>query len=97
MVFVWWSEVVEFMIDLWCQIGDVKIMDDMVDLIGEVRGKEYFDWFCGVMVVFVVEEEGLMLEWWVVNDQMVVGIYQLIIWVGFFGFVFSVVLGWVIG
>lgn len=49
------------MIELCCQIGDVKIMNDMVKLVGEVCGKEYFDMFCGQIVIFI-ECEVIFLE-----------------------------------
>ncbi|WP_064791601.1 CHASE3 domain-containing protein [Shewanella woodyi] len=41
----WISEVVEPQISLREEIGDAKTMDDMADLVGEAKGKIYFDKF----------------------------------------------------
>lgn len=96
-VAAWRAEVVEPMIALRRQIGDARTMDDMADLIGEARGKEFFDRFRGVMAAFAAEEQGLMLERQAANDQTVASTYQLIIWAGLLGFVLSAALGWIIG
>lgn len=56
-----WNEtVVDPTIELRRQIGDAPTMDDMADLIGEARGKQYFDQFRGLMAAFAAEEQGLM-------------------------------------
>ncbi|MBT6139266.1 MAG: HAMP domain-containing protein [Rhodospirillaceae bacterium] len=57
----WQSDVTEPTIALRRQIGDAKTMDDMADLIGEARGKVYFDKFRQIMAEFVAEEEVLMM------------------------------------
>ncbi|AQS36473.1 multi-sensor hybrid histidine kinase [Shewanella psychrophila] len=41
----WISEVVKSQIELRREIGDAKTMDDMADLVGEAKGKVYFDKF----------------------------------------------------
>lgn len=56
----WQENVTEPMIALRRQIGDAKTMDDMADLVGEARGKVYFDKFRGLMGDFSAEEAGLM-------------------------------------
>ncbi len=56
----WKANVVTPTIDLRRKIGDAKTMDDMAGLIGEARGKQYFDKFRGVMGEFTSIEEGLM-------------------------------------
>jgi len=56
----WLSDVVEPTIALRREIGDAKTMDDMARLVGEARGKVYFDKFRGLMADFSAEEEGLM-------------------------------------
>ena len=56
----WQTEVVEPMIDLRHAIGDAETMDDMADLIGEERGKVYFDRFRQIMAEFQAEERSLM-------------------------------------
>ncbi|QFU22538.1 CHASE3 domain-containing protein [Shewanella eurypsychrophilus] len=43
----WISEVVVSQIELRREIGDAKTMDDMADLVGEAKGKVYFDKFRG--------------------------------------------------
>ncbi len=56
----WHRNVTEPMISLRRKIGDAKTMDDMADLVGEARGKKYFDGFRGIMKDFVAEESALM-------------------------------------
>jgi methyl-accepting chemotaxis protein len=56
----WQSNVTEPTIALRREIGDAKNMDDMADLIGEARGKQYFDAFRAIMIDFAAEETGLM-------------------------------------
>ncbi|WP_282609079.1 methyl-accepting chemotaxis protein [Pelagibius sp. Alg239-R121] len=56
----WQTEVTEPMIALRRKIGSAMTMDDMADLIGEARGKVYFDKFRALMTDFSAEEEGLM-------------------------------------
>ncbi|WP_051676924.1 CHASE3 domain-containing protein [Maridesulfovibrio frigidus] len=56
----WRSQVVEPAIQLRRDIGDAKTMDDMAHLVGEARGKQYFDKFRSLMVQFNAEETGLM-------------------------------------
>ena len=56
----WHESVTEPMISLRRQIGTAKTMDDMADLVGEARGKVYFDKFRGLMGEFSAEEQGLM-------------------------------------
>ena len=56
----WLADVVEPMIALRRQIGDAKTMDDMADVVGEARGKLYFDSFRKLMAEFSQEETRLM-------------------------------------
>ncbi|KIC13324.1 CHASE3 domain-containing protein, partial [Leisingera sp. ANG-Vp] len=56
----WRQNVTEPMIALRREIGDAATMDDMADLVGEGRGKTYFDAFRQVMADFQAEEETLM-------------------------------------
>lgn len=56
----WQTEVTEPTIALRRKIGDAKTMDDMADLVGEARGKQYFDGFRQLMAEFSAEEQGLM-------------------------------------
>ena len=56
----WQKNVTEPTIQLRREIGDAKTMDDMADLVGEARGKKYFDKFKLLMGAFSNEEEKLM-------------------------------------
>jgi len=56
----WQTNVTEPTIKLRKKIGDAKTMDDMADLVGEARGKKYFDQFRAIMSEFKSEEETLM-------------------------------------
>ncbi len=56
----WQKDVTEPTIQLRREIGNAKTMDDMADLIGEARGKKYFDKFRELMAEFNNEEQGLM-------------------------------------
>ncbi|MEM6563385.1 MAG: CHASE3 domain-containing protein [Pseudomonadota bacterium] len=56
----WRKEIVQPMIELRTRIGDAKTMDDMADIIGEARGKTYFDSFRTLMADFHDEEAELL-------------------------------------
>jgi methyl-accepting chemotaxis protein len=56
----WQADVVEPMINLRREIGDAKTMDDIADLVGQAKGKVYFDKFRSLMAEFKGEEEALM-------------------------------------
>ncbi len=56
----WQKDVTEPTIALRRQIGDAKTMDDMADLVGQAKGKVYFDAFRGLMAEFSAEEQALM-------------------------------------
>ncbi len=58
----WQSEVVVPMISLRREIGDAKTMNDMAKIIGEARGKVYFDKFRGQISDFIAMEDQLMVE-----------------------------------
>ncbi len=58
----WKSKVVEPVIELRRHIGNAKTMDDMADLIGEARGKVYFDKFRELISEFISIEQKLMKE-----------------------------------
>ncbi|MCG8617848.1 MAG: CHASE3 domain-containing protein, partial [Desulfobacterales bacterium] len=58
----WQKDVTEPQIALRRKIGDAKTMDDMADLIGEARGKAYFDKFRGQVGTFIDREQKLMVE-----------------------------------
>jgi len=56
----WLKDVTEPTIALRRKIGSARTMDDMADLIGEARGKKFFDGFRKLMADFSNEEIGLM-------------------------------------
>lgn len=58
----WQTEVVLPMIEMRRVIGDAETMDDMADLVGEERGKVFFDQFRAIMSDFIAIESGLMEE-----------------------------------
>lgn len=56
----WISTVVEKQIALRRSIGDAKTMNDMADLVGQAKGKVYFDKFRGQIQTFKQREKSLM-------------------------------------
>lgn len=56
----WQKDVTEPTIALRRQIGHAETMDDMARLVGEARGKQYFDQFRQIMDDFQSEERRLM-------------------------------------
>jgi methyl-accepting chemotaxis protein len=75
----WQSRVTEPTIALRRKIGNAKTMDDMADLIGEARGKQYFDKFRSLMAAFSDEETGLMDTRRSANASKVSSTYIIII------------------
>lgn len=59
---MWRQNVVKPMIDLRRKIGNAKTMDDMADVIGEARGKQYFDKFRQQVATFKGREVALMAQ-----------------------------------
>lgn len=57
----WKTDVTEPAIKLRRAIGDAKTMNDMADLVGEAKGKVYFDKFRGQVATFVERERTLMV------------------------------------
>ncbi len=93
----WQTQVVEPMISLRRAIGDAKTMDDMADLVGEARGKKFFDQFRQVMADFQAEEAGLM-EVRKAEAEGTATLSNTLIWAGVgFGFTIALALGWTIG
>jgi len=58
----WVTDVVEPTIELRRQIGDAETMDDMAKLVGQAKGKVYFDRFRAQIATFMGREETLMAE-----------------------------------
>ena len=66
----WLNDVTEPTIALRTRIGDATTMDDMADLVGEARGKQYFDKFRGQVATFISREESLMAKRQAKADEM---------------------------
>ncbi len=75
----WQTAVVVPMLELRREIGHAKTMDDMADLVGEARGKTYFDAFRGLMKEFNAEEEALMVQRRV-DSEAAVGLVRTLIY-----------------
>ena len=58
----WKNEIVAPLINLRASIAGARTMDDMADLVGEARGKQYFDGFRENMAAFEAEEQALIAE-----------------------------------
>ena len=72
-------------------------MDDMADLIGEARGKQYFDGFRQLMADFEAEERGLMVQRQESNVATVDFTYMTIAIVIAVAVAIGAVLAWIIG
>ena len=93
----WQTDVTEPTIALRRKIGSAKTMDDMADLIGEARGKQYFDAFRGLMAEFRAEEQGLMATR---QDDNAANVSwtQAAIWICMLGgLAFGAFLAWLVG
>ncbi len=93
----WQSEVTEPTIALRRKIGDARTMDDMADLIGEARGKQYFDKFRALMGEFTAEETGLMEIRTQDNQSTVSTTNMLVIGGVIVAVVIGLLLAWLIG
>lgn len=74
----WQQGVIQPAIALRRNIGDAKTMDDMSDLVGEARGKTYFDRFRKIMSEFDGMEEALMTTREAENIETVKNTFLLI-------------------
>ena len=93
----WQENVTEPAIALRRNIGDAKTMDDMADLIGEARGKKYFDAFRQIMGDFQAEESGLMVQRQESNTATVDFTYMIIGICIAVAVAIGIVLAWIIG
>jgi methyl-accepting chemotaxis protein len=93
----WKEKVTEPAIALRRQIGNAKTMDDMADLIGEARGKKYFDRFRTLMGEFSAEETALMEQRQASNEGTVSTIFLLIALCVGFAILIGGFLAWIIG
>ena len=58
----WRAETADPLIDLRRKIGDAKTMNDMAHLVGQSKGKVYFDKFRKQIDTFISREEKLMIK-----------------------------------
>jgi methyl-accepting chemotaxis protein len=93
----WQKTVVEPMIALRRKIGNAKTMDDMADLVGEARGKTYFDRFRGIMDEFENIEADLMVKRRESADGTVANTYSVITIALVAGLFFGLFIAWVVG
>ena len=93
----WKTNVTEPTIKLRRAIGSAKTMDDMADLVGEARGKKYFDGFRGIMADFMAEETALMEQRKLENEATVSQTFTLIAGCIILAIVIGVALAWIIG
>lgn len=85
----WITLVVEEQIALRLEIGDAKTMDDMADLVGQAKGKLYFDKFRQQIKTFKDKEKVLME---IRNDEMV-QMEAMVINATVFGTLFALIVG----
>ena len=57
MLRAWQQDVTEPTIALRREIGDAETMNDMADLIGEARGKVFFDKFREQIATFIARDD----------------------------------------
>jgi len=85
----WVTLVVEEQIALRRSIGNAKTMDDMADLVGEARGKVYFDKFRSQIATFKERERSLMT----VRNQLLLDTEDEVIYTTILGTVLAVICG----
>lgn len=90
----WRSNVTEPTITLRRKIGDSKTMDDMADLVGEARGKVYFDKFRGIMADFKSEEASLMEKRKNANEATISNTFTTIYMAIFVAILVSITIAW---
>ena len=93
----WQANVTEPTIALRRQIGDAKNMDDMADLVGEARGKQFFDAFRGLMADFREEELGLMAIRQASNESTVTSTFLIMAVTVGVGLIAGIGLAWIVG
>ena len=90
----WKKDVTEPTIELRRKIGDSKTMDDMADLVGEARGKVYFDKFRGIMADFKAEEAGLMAKRKEANIATIANTFTIIYIAIILAILISLIIAW---
>ena len=93
----WQVNVTEPNIALRRQIGSASTMDDMADLIGEARGKQFFDRFRAIMADFRGEELGLMEIRQASNETTVTSTFLIMAVTVGVGLIAGIGLAWIVG
>ncbi|AUI87793.1 chemotaxis protein [Vibrio azureus] len=88
----WMSRVVEPQITLRREIGDAKTMDDMADIVGQAKGKVYFDKFREQIKLFKERENTLMAS----RMESLESTQHLVIFVSTVGTIFAILIGIVV-
>ncbi|MGL1958288.1 MAG: CHASE3 domain-containing protein [Colwellia sp.] len=88
----WINIIVVNQIELRHQIGDAKTMDDMADLVGEAKGKAYFDKFRAQIKTFKDRESSLMS----VRNKELINTESTVIYTTFLGTLTAIVFGIII-
>ncbi|MCP3890392.1 MAG: hypothetical protein GY702_16205, partial [Desulfobulbaceae bacterium] len=92
----WQENVTEPNIALRRKIGDSKTMDDMADLIGEARGKQYFDKFRQLMTDLHEEEAGLIIVRQEANNSTVSSTNWIILIVAAIAIILGLLVGFIV-
>lgn len=74
----WQQNVTEPAIALRREVGTSRTMDDVANLVGQARGKVYFDGFRGLMAEFIKIEADLMVQRQADNEETVSATYTWI-------------------
>jgi len=85
----WITQVIEPQINMRREIGDAKTMDDMADLVGEAKGKVYFDRFRDEIKLFKDRESSLMSA----RMESLKGTESVVINTTIFGTLFAIIVG----
>lgn len=97
LVKTWGTEFVAPAIDLRRVSDDAKTMDDISELVGEARGKVFFDQFRGLMADFIAEEQGLLTIRQAESDSVRIWTEIIIVAGSVIALVVAGLLGWRIG
>lgn len=93
----WRTELVEPEIELRRAIGNSETMDDMADLVGEARGKVFFDQFRNIMAEFMSIERTLMQQREQDNTETSAMTQNMILGTVLLAILLGGVIGWLIG
>jgi methyl-accepting chemotaxis protein len=93
----WENAVVEPMIALRASIAGARNMDDMRDIVGEARGKQYFDRFREILAAFSAEEAKLIAQRQAANEATVAQTFTLIVGGVVLAAMLGLIAAWMIG